>query len=217
MLRVVATLPPGQNTYCYGSFELKVEKMIEQEMQTNKVSKRTARERTLGKIINDTEDGIVLKDLLALSGFETKFPLHCDNCTDEASCRVLRPYLSDGLSRCGHCSKHNDMCTFANLRPELLEEICEFPHFRAHAPCHKCWREGTLCSKDQGQCRHCEAVGATCQREMCSCFWDPRDDSFCVPDCDKTHYDDGYQNIVHQNRGDIDSNAQQTARQASRH
>ena len=212
-LRVIPILPPGQDTYYYRSFKLKMEEMVEKEMKASKVSKRVARERTLSGIIDNTDDGVTLKELLALSGFETKYPLHCDNCEDEKICIFFNPRFSDGISQCGGCWKHSDMCTFSNMTYDLLNEIRKFPHFRACVPCHRCWREGTLCSKDQGQCLPGEATGNICQREMYACYWEPRDDSFCVPHCDKAHHDDGYQNMVHRSRDDVGSNAQNVARE----
>jgi hypothetical protein len=213
MARVLTTLPPNQDTYLYASFKSKLDKTIDAYIKTNKVHRKAAKNNALGNIIQNTDDGLSLKELTALSGFNSQIPLHCDNCTDEDRCQFLRPEFSDGTAKCGCCWKHNAMCTFSDMPSQLIDELRAFPYFRAHVPCHRCWKEEKECNNDQGCCNTCREAGVVCEREACSCYAEPRDDSLCEPDCDKAHYDDGYENLVYHLRDNRGSNVRRVARQ----
>jgi len=216
MERVLTTLPPNQDVYLYGSFRTKLDKEIAAYIQENRVVRNTAKNNTLGRIINQTGDGLSLKDLTTLSGFKTQMPLHCDCCTNEDDCRFLRPELSDGTAKCGSCWKHSTMCTFKNMPSQLANELRAFRHFCAHVPCHKCWTEEKDCDNNREQCDACTEAGVVCEREACAWFLEPRDDSLCEPDCDKAHYDDGHEKVVHHPRDDSGSNVRRVARQKAR-
>jgi len=178
----------------------------------------------MSQVVDKTEFGITLRNLVALSSFDTTLGLHCDNCTDEEGCKFLYPEimysLEDDQYSCGACcmrqatDKVATPCTIMRFSPELIQQLRTFPAFRAHVPCHSCWSSGKLCDNKRGACSNCQASLLTCERGACTAFPEPRDNWFCPHDCDQAHHDDGYTNVVFSPRSRDGYNAQQAARKA---
>jgi hypothetical protein len=221
MQRVLLTLPPG--VQCGTSQPLEeLDTKTTAIMTERKISRRMAKRYALIEYIEHTGQSMTIKELVAMSGFSSELELRCDHCNTEESCKVLRPDIAYALPRehthgCVGCyKKRNATCTFKNLPLELIEQLRTFPQFRVLVPCHRCWREGEGCDNSRSTCSCCERAGVTCEREMCACFYEPRDDSFCSLECDKAHCDDNFENIVSTSREEEGTNIQQVTRQLAR-
>jgi len=203
-------------------FGIVFEKFLGEFRKIDKRPERVVKMRTLRHIIQKTDRGISLRELVALSGFATDFELHCDHCTDEKTCKFLHPEIAyaalgqDDYS-CGNCPQTQNgstTCTIRQFPPELLQQLRTFTPFRAHVPCHGCWRDGKICDNNAGSCHNCTKDGMVCQREACVAFCEDRDTWVCPRDCDKAHHDDGYTNVTDFPREQGGYNGQLAARKA---
>jgi hypothetical protein len=222
MQRALSVLPAGVKAYSSAIFEEDVTKKIDDIAKAKSISKRMAKKHALKEIINSTDQGMIVADIVALSGCVTELEIHCDNCKDARGCKMLRPEIAhtlpqDAMPACGECwGKRGVMCTFKRMSPELEQQLRTFASFRTHVPCYRCWNQGKRCDNSKDSCKGCHDAGVSCEREACFCYHEPRDDSFCALDCDKAHHDDGYDNVVHHARDEEGFNVQATMRQMAR-
>ncbi|XP_014555183.1 hypothetical protein COCVIDRAFT_17198 [Bipolaris victoriae FI3] len=177
-------------------------------------------------IVNESDRGITLRELIESLGFIAEdVKLCCDSCSKEGECKFLNPEivytLPDDDYVCGNCYRRQRVapgpfpCTFANLPKEFLQRLRAFPELRAHVPCHECWTSGKICDNNSEICKSCAGANLRCVRIACEAFQEPRDNWFCPRDCDKAHFNDGYNNIVQHSRTREGFNALVAARQSA--
>jgi hypothetical protein len=144
--------------------------------------------------------------------------LRCDNCSREDTCTFLHPEivytLPDADYKCGRCHELRLPCIFTQLPEHFLQYVRTSVLFRAHVPCHACWKRGKVCDNSSRSCKNCESSGITCERVACEAFHESRDNWFCPRHCDKAHYNDGYDNVCEHPRPRGGYNAQIASRKA---
>ncbi|KAL6163438.1 hypothetical protein ACJQWK_11019 [Exserohilum turcicum] len=175
-------------------------------MKNNGHKENRAKELAHKRILSDDAHGMSLTDILALSGFQTKYSLRCDHCKDENSCRFYKPeiaYSRKMTPKCHECYGTKHVCTFHAIAntTDLVDAIRNFEAFKRHVPCNRCYARQKECDNRAGVCERCEAEGEECVRETCENGSEPGDESRCHKDCDKAHEDDGYTNISETPRG----------------
>ncbi|KAH7562755.1 hypothetical protein BM1_02275 [Bipolaris maydis] len=185
MRRVLMTLPP--NTLPMASN--RIEKILNQKKKdiANKksCSEKTANGLAYWALIVDDTYGMSLRDIVALSGFETAYTLRCDHCENEDDCRFFIPEIAHNLN-----SRRIATTT------DLVDEIRSYEAFRHHVPCNQCFSDEKQCDNRADLCERCEAAGKECVREACKNGSEPYDESSCPRACDKAHEDDGYTNVT---------------------
>jgi hypothetical protein len=203
-----------------------LEKRIQEFAQDRGIEARLAKNHALHYFIEKSPRGGTLRDLLQSTGYTTSSSdIHCDQCTEEESCKFLHPFVADavldGSYCCGCCYRRKIAgsqtggCTIMGMSQGTLQSLREFVPFWSHVPCHECWSSGSRCNNSPGSCNNCRDSDISCQREACVFFKEPRDDSFCR-NCDMAHHDDGYENVVTTSRGK-GYNGEEAARQCLGH
>jgi hypothetical protein len=142
MQRALSVLPAGVKAYSSAIFEEDVTKKINDIAKAKSISKRMAKKHALKEIINSTDQGMIVADIVALSGCVTELEIHCDNCKDARGCKMLRPEIAhtlpqDAMPACGECwGKRGVMCTFKRMSPELEQQLRTFASFRTEHTSH---------------------------------------------------------------------------------
>lgn len=129
-------------------------------------------------------------------------------------------YGQTGPLQCSNCWPiySGGPCTFNNIADclELKTELKAFESLRQHVPCHNCWEEGKERDNNLDTCSHCANEQIDCIRQACENFQEPGDDAHCRNYCDKAHLDDGYTNVVHDERSKDGFNARQLQQRVAR-